>query len=72
MERVQQPPPGGDQNRGYILIVVSSIFTVLASIAIALRIYIRIKLVPSMGSDDYTALVAWVSREEPPKTCLIA
>ncbi|KAG6986542.1 hypothetical protein G7Y79_00078g099960 [Physcia stellaris] len=59
MDDAQQPPPGGDQDRGYIIVVVSAVFIALASIAIALRVYVRIKLVPSMGLDDYTALIAW-------------
>ena len=63
MDGVQKPPPGGDQHRGHIIILVNVLFMVLASIAVALRVYVRIKLVPSMGIDDYTALVAWVSRE---------
>ena len=68
MDDAQQPPLGGDQDRGHILVVVSAVFIALASIAIALRVYVRIKLVPSMGLDDYTALIAWVSREELSKT----
>ena len=63
MDGVQKPPPGGDQHRGHIIILINSVFMVLASIAIALRIYVRIKLVPSMSLDDYTAVVAWVSRK---------
>lgn len=61
MEYPNKPPPGGDQNRGPVMTVVISVFLGLSSIAIVLRMYIRTRIVQSIGSDDYTVLMAWVS-----------
>lgn len=61
MEDGEQIPPGGDQNRGYIIIVVNSVLAALCSITIALRIYIRTRILDNIGPDDYTILVALVS-----------
>ncbi|KAL9031079.1 MAG: hypothetical protein Q9196_000869 [Gyalolechia fulgens] len=59
MEGHQQPPPGGDRNRGPKIVIVSSLITSLATVTIFLRFYTRTKVVRCLGWDDYTIFVAW-------------
>jgi len=46
--------------RGRSALAVSIVFTSLATLFLAIRIYTRAFLVKQMGSDDYTILVALV------------
>lgn len=47
--------------RGRQAVVVSTVFTVLASIVVALRLYTRFFLVRSPGIEDYGVSLAMVS-----------
>ena len=46
------PPPGGDEDRGYRLLVVGSIFTTVATVVVLSRLLVRFKVVKSLGLDD--------------------
>jgi hypothetical protein len=46
--------------RGHEALAVSTVFTSLATILVAIRIYTRMFMVKQMGADDYAILVALV------------
>ena len=64
MDQFEKPPPGGDKDRGYVIIIVTSVMVALSSMVVALRVYTRIRIVRSFGLDDYVLLLAWVSETE--------
>ena len=47
--------------RGPELIGVYSMFVALTTIFVAIRVYVRTRLVKSVGADDYTSVASWVS-----------
>ncbi len=55
------PPPGGDQNRGWQLLVVHSIFAGIVVVLLFGRLYTRSFITKSIGLDDYCIVVAVVS-----------
>ncbi|KAK0507246.1 hypothetical protein JMJ35_010284 [Cladonia borealis] len=46
------PPPGGDEDRGHILLIVGSIFATVATVTILSRLLTRAMVVKSFGLDD--------------------
>jgi hypothetical protein len=52
------PPPGGDENRQGGILAATFIVTIIASVAVSLRMATRIWIVRSVGWDDYTILFA--------------
>lgn len=50
-------------SRGPECVVIISVFSVIPTIAIALRVYVRAWLIKGFGLDDWAALVGWVSRD---------
>ena len=48
------------QSRGPIILIVSIVFLVLSWITIALRLYVRSKMINSLGWDDATMLLGVV------------
>lgn len=48
------------QNNLPRILVVQTIFTFLALLAVGLRLYVRIKLIKNTGADDWTMLIAAV------------
>lgn len=57
----KEPPKGGNQDIGYILIIVVTVTFIPAFIAVFLRIYTRAKIVRSSGWDDFLMIPAIVS-----------
>lgn len=55
------PPPGGDQNRGWQLLVVHSIFSGTVIMLLFARLYTRIFIVRNIGFDDYYIILGVVS-----------
>ena len=56
---------GGDtlaiQDRGHTVLAVVTIFLVLSTASLALRLISRFGVVKRVGSDDYAIILAWVS-----------
>lgn len=52
MSATLQEPPGGRQNRGTSFLVVALTFTIIASIVVTLRVYIRVWVKRAYGWDD--------------------
>ena len=58
------PPTEGDQNRGPELVVVTWVFTALASITVSLKLFTRVKIIKETALDDVftiLSLVGWTS-----------
>ena len=55
------PPPGGDENIGYRLVIVASTTIATGAITILLRMYVRARIVRAVGWDDWLMLLALVS-----------
>ncbi|KAK0648212.1 hypothetical protein B0T16DRAFT_113643 [Cercophora newfieldiana] len=58
MAPTDTPPAGGDVDRGPVILAVTIVTTVLALIVVALRIWVRLKIVKNVGWDDYTIIGA--------------
>lgn len=56
------PPAGGDVNRGPNFLAISLTTTSLAFVTCILRIFVRLRIVRSIGWDNYMIIVAIVSR----------
>ena len=54
------PPPGGDDDIGYKLVAVAIATISVASVVVAIRLYVRIKLVRAVGWDDSLMLLSLV------------
>ena len=61
MSQLLAPPPGGRQNKGPAFLAVALLFTILASIVVFLRVYVRIWVKPAFGWDDGMIIFAIVS-----------
>ena len=55
------PPPGGDENIGYKLVIVASTTIATCAITILLRMYVRARIVRAVGWDDWLMLLALVN-----------
>ena len=55
------PPPGGDENIGYKLVIVATTTIATGAITILLRMYVRARIVRAVGWDDWLMLLALVS-----------
>jgi len=60
MDGVDMPPPGGDQNRGPVVIAVLSLFFGLSTIIVFLRVVTRICITRNFGWDDATMALTQV------------
>ena len=47
--------------RGIQVLAVYSLFLVLTTVSVALRVYCRVHIQKAFGADDYFAVLAWVS-----------
>ena len=54
------PSPGGDENRGYQVLIVLIVTFTAAFIPVCLRVWVRSRMVGSLGWDDYTIIGAMV------------
>jgi hypothetical protein len=54
------PPLDGDVNRGPTLLTISLVTTSIALLTTVFRIFVRHRIVRSIGWDDYTIIVAMV------------
>ena len=54
------PPHNGDENRQGGILATTFVVTVIASIAVALRMWVRLAIVKKVGWDDYTIIAATV------------
>lgn len=55
------PPPDGDVNKGPIVLSITYSTTAIALFVVSMRMWVRIRIVKSVGWDDYTILLAAVS-----------
>ena len=54
-----------------VLLVLTAIFMAIACVAVALRVYVRAKLLHNFAGDDWALLVSWVighSLRYPPRS----
>lgn len=58
----QLRPADGDQDRAATLLAVVISTTLLSTATVLLRVYTRIKVIRNLGWDDYTIIVAQVTR----------
>ncbi|KAK0610914.1 hypothetical protein B0T14DRAFT_413473, partial [Immersiella caudata] len=58
MSAKHTPPPDGDADKGPILLAVTIVTTMVALIIVALRMFVRIKIVKNVGWDDHTIVGA--------------
>ena len=54
-------PPGGDVNRGGSIIALQAVTVSVAVILIALRLYVRARIVHALAWDDFFIVLALVS-----------
>lgn len=59
-------PRDNISDRGRQSLVVTAVLTSLATVIVALRMYARAGILKSIGREDWTILVAWVSWFETP------
>src|SRR6266576_2814211 len=57
-----QPPPGGDVNRGPALAAVTTVIFTASLLSLCLRMCVRLYMIRSTAWDDYTAILATVSK----------
>ena len=57
------PPPGGDRNIGGRLVVLQSILISFATLLIALRLYVRSRIIRALGLDDFFIVLALVRKK---------
>jgi len=55
------PPAGGDTNRGPQILAVAIVTTAIVVISCIIRLFVRFRIVRSVGSDDYIISIATVS-----------
>ena len=55
------PPPSERQNKGPAFLAIVLLFTILASVFVFLRVYVRIWVKPAFGWDDGMIIFATVS-----------
>lgn len=53
-------PLGGDENRGYQVLIVLIVAFTTAFIPVFLRVWVRFHIAGSLGWDDYTIIAAMV------------
>ena len=53
-------PPGGDEDRATGFVICVSITTIAALLVVALRIYVRTRIIRAVGRDDWAILLAMV------------
>ena len=63
MSQLSAPPLGERQNKGPAFLAVALVFTILASIFVFLRVYVRVWVKPAFGWDDGLIIFATVSLE---------
>jgi hypothetical protein len=54
-------PPGGDINKGPLVLTLVTVTTSLALIAVGTRTFVRVTIVRNVGWDDYAIIVGVVS-----------
>lgn len=57
------------ENRRPQVMGIASCFLALSTIAVVLRCYCRVLVVKCFGSDDWLAVIAWVSLTSPQNGC---
>lgn len=55
-------PAGGNDNRGPELVVVTWIFTALATVVVGLKIFTRVKIMKEPALDDFFTILSLVSK----------
>ena len=63
MSQLSAPPLVKRQNKGPAFLAVALLFTILASIFVSLRVYVRVWAKPAFGWDDGLIIFATVSLE---------
>ncbi|KAL8629735.1 hypothetical protein Q9189_004529 [Teloschistes chrysophthalmus] len=56
----RQPPPGGDQNKGPVLLGITWAFTAICTVVVSLKIWTRFKIIGQTGMDDAFTILALV------------
>ncbi|KAI4201572.1 MAG: hypothetical protein LQ350_003187 [Teloschistes chrysophthalmus] len=54
----RQPPPGGDQNKGPVLLGITWAFTAICTVVVSLKIWTRFKIIGQTGMDDAFTILA--------------
>lgn len=60
MESITQPPAGGDESRGPSLLAALLVMLIASLVAVGARMYVRTRIVRSVGMDDWTIIAATV------------
>ncbi|KAI7521493.1 hypothetical protein KC331_g19738, partial [Hortaea werneckii] len=47
------------QDRGPTIVTLLVVFTIISALFIAARLFVRIKLLRNLGTDDYLITLAW-------------
>ncbi|OCK81166.1 hypothetical protein K432DRAFT_296116 [Lepidopterella palustris CBS 459.81] len=58
MSESHDPPPGGDENRGYEILIVLIVTFIAALVPVCLRVWVRLRMAGSLGWDDYSIIGA--------------
>lgn len=61
MSELLHPPPGGTQTKGTAFLAVALTSTIIASIVVTVRVYIRIWIKRTFGWDDGLIIFSLVS-----------
>lgn len=62
LEAIKTPPAGGDHNNGFASLGMGLARTVVATLCVLLRNYIRLYVTHNFEWDDALIVLAWVKR----------
>jgi hypothetical protein len=61
MKNIPSPPPGGDVNRGPVILIVGWLEFIIALVFLCGRLYAKIKINHSIALDDWVMILCFVS-----------
>ena len=74
------PPPGGDRNRGWLLMAIVIIFNTTGTFLVLARLYLRSHIKKNLGFDDFFIVIGlvkaailsseiYMAKKHPPDLC---
>ena len=57
------PPPGGDENKGPLILAIMWVECTIAILLVCARTFTRVHLVHNLGLDDWTMILSMASKQ---------